>query len=292
MSFFPRTLAISIAWLVLCFSATAAAQGEDPNYERMLELSDEATREVLDGNFEAGAITFRAAYRAYADPVLLKNEMIAWYRAGDCRSALAPVRDFLKSDQALPEDLADVRTVERDCHLNLAEEALNDDDLPLANYHLGELERLHLSTESSERLTRLQAQRDALAPEAPVASVGGFDFAPTPLAWAFLGGGSATAITGISLHIIALQRQSELDALSRSEDPADAERLIIRRRAWSDYQRSARWMVPTLYTLSAAALGAGVYLSIVDRRSEDAQALRLTPVLGPGLSGASLQLLF
>ncbi|RVU44772.1 hypothetical protein EA187_09535 [Lujinxingia sediminis] len=291
----PRTIALAMLVLITLFGTPALAQDdESPEYQRMLQLSDEATIAVLDGNFEAGAITFRAAYRAYPDPVLLKNEMIAWYRAGDCHSALPPARNFLQSEKALPEDIADVRTVERDCHLQLGEEALKDDDLALADYHLDRLGALELPAESEQRLDALRTQYAArvLTNSDPInrSEDAGWSPPPTP-ALALFGGGAAGAITGLSLHIIALQRQNELNSLSNSTDPNDARRLRQRRAAWDGYQRASRWLVPTLYTLSAAAIGAGIYITLTETSgdaSARAHAVTFAPVLRTGFAGAHL----
>lgn len=288
-----RALTLGALVLILMSPAPRAfAQSEDSaDYERMLELSDEATSEVLDGNFEAGAIKFRAAYRAFPDPVLLKNEMIAWYRAGDCRSALPPARNFLQSDEALPDDVADVRTVERDCHIQLTEEAFETGDLTLVDYHLRQLDPLELPAEAQERVDALRHQRHALAPahppvvetpqSAPAAS-------PSPLAWGLFGGGAAGAITGLGLHIVALQRQSELRELSESTAPADGQFLLERRASWDGYQRTTRWLVPTLYTLSAAAIGTGLYFTFIHTPEPESAALRWTPSVAPGYAGAHI----
>ncbi|TXD38333.1 hypothetical protein FRC98_05410 [Lujinxingia vulgaris] len=284
-----------LALLTLCSAQALAQDPESPEYQRMLQLSDEATTAVLDGDFETGAITFRAAFRAYPDPVLLKNEMIAWYRAGDCHSALPPARSFLRSEKALPEDIADVRTVERDCHLQLTEEALAADDIALASYHLDRLEGLELPADSQQRLNELRAQYQRKAPPKPepVACPDDTGWSvPPPRALAFFGGGLAGAITGASLHIVALQRQDELDALSTSDDPNDARRLRQRRAAWDGYLRTSRWLVPTMYTLSAAAIATGVYLTLTDdapgEEDSSERALRFAPTLGPDFGGAHI----
>lgn len=290
----PLICLAAVTLLTFCSAQALAQDEESPEYQRMLQLSDEATTAVLDGNFETGAITFRAAYRAYPDPVLLKNEMIAWYRAGDCHSALPPARSFLQSEKALPEDIADVRTVERDCHLQLGEEALQSEDLALAGYHLDRLDTLELPAESEQRLAALRTRYDAQIPPPPAPLECPDDTgwsAPPPRALALLGGGTAGALTGLGLHIVALQRQDELDTLSNSTDPNDARRLRQRRDAWDGYQRTTRWLVPTLYTLSAAAIGAGIYLTLTappDSPPDGTHALRLGPALFPGFGGAQL----
>ncbi len=289
-----RLTLLLVAAAALLLMPTAAAADDDA-YQEMLQLSRAAADAVDDGNFELGAVKFRQAFDAHPDPVLLNNEMIAWYRADDCHNALVPARTFLdlygQNEEDIDEsDRRNVRTVTIECHLQLAERALDDDDLILANYHLDMVSPKDHDDDEQQRYTALRDDLSAhpdfdAAPsdDTPSAAASPGDGSSSQhFAWGQIAGGVALAGIGLSMHTVALSRQSQLQSLAEE----DASLFEERRSDWSDYQNTARWMVPTLYVLSAAAIGSGTYFLLRDESGPGLSSI--SPAIGPDHTGLTL----
>lgn len=281
MAFFMRFLSALLCTL-LFFSPVAvfAEAGVDEDYERMLELSDEATDAVISGEFALGAVRFRQAYQAFPDPILLKNEMIAWYRAGDCGSALPPAQAFLRTDDVQPEDQSDVETVQVECHLLLAQGAIDEGSPALASHHLDGLEPLELDDEAQARRLALRSELDRITPApADQGAMNVIDSGNRDRGWMQVVAGVAVIGVGLSLHTVALDRQAQLRQFADSEAPTDG--LILQRRQedWGSFQRTTRWLIPTLYIVGAGAVGSGVYSLL--RSSKSDSEMSLLPSLSP-----------
>lgn len=290
---------LSMLALVVALPVTSAADespddsDDDEAYQEMLDLSNAAADAVAADNFEIGAVKFRQAYDSYADPVLLNNEMIAWYRADDCRNALVPARAYLEQydqegDDVSPDDRRNIETVMIDCHLELAEEALDDDNAVLANYHLDMLSDAEPEDDDRQRYDNLREDLEQQADDQPVATAASTSpdtssgWSDTHLGWTQIAGGIAAAGIGLSMHTVALSRQSHLRDLS--ED--DPDRFETLQDDWSGYQNTARWVVPSLYLVGAAAIGSGTYFLLRDSEDDD---LTVSPTVAPGETGLSLE---
>lgn len=283
---------IVVALLVLLVPLVAVA---DDAYEEMIDLSNEAADAVADGRFEIGAVKFRQAYETYPDPILLNNEMIAWYRADDCQNALPPARQFLETEGLEPEDREDVESVQIQCHLRLAENALEEQNAVLTSYHLDSLEPLDLDADSqAEHAALREAMEQRFGPTDEPATATAVQPAPASSSqtrsWAQISGGIAVTGVGIALHAVALSRQSELRSLADSTNPADAQRLEQRKADWGGFQSTARWAVPALYTVGGVAIGSGVFFLMRDRSSGDAHtdSVAVSPDVGTDRVGLSL----
>lgn len=275
--------------LIVFFPLAVSAEDRDEEaYEEMLDLSNAAADAVGEGHFELGAIKFRQAYATYPDPILLNNEMIAWYRADDCRSALPPARQFMASEGLEPEDRGDVEAVQIQCHLKLAGEALDEEDAMLASHHLDALEALPLEGEDQESYQSFRHRLDEQSPSVDHDATAYEeleidDRSSNSLTWAQISGGIAVTGVGLALHSVALSRQSQLRELA---DAGDAERLGERQESWGSYQSTARWAVPTMYTVGGLAIGSGIFLLMRDQTLADLFAL--TPSISDERVGVSL----
>ncbi len=280
-----RIVAVVIALVTLGMPLVATADenpGDEDDYEAMLDLSNAAADAVADGQFAIGAVKFRQAYERYADPILLNNEMIAWYRGDDCNNALRPADRFLeleRTEEIDPQDRENVRTVLVECHLRLAEQALQRDDLVLATYHLDTLSPIERDDEKQEQYDELRARLDQREPEDEADDVASAP-AQTPtttnhLGWGQIAGGIALAGIGLSMHTVALNRQSELRRLADDAETHDGAAALFedRRSEWAGFQNTARWMVPTFYVLGAAAIGSGAYFLWQDPLGDDPVAV-------------------
>lgn len=290
------SISLVASLFILVFPLAALAQSDDDaddeSYREMIDLSNAAADAVADGNFEIGAVKFRQAYDSYPDPILLNNEMIAWYRAGDCQKALPPAQLFLETgdpeeDDIDSQDRNDVETVLIECHLELADDALDDDNAVLATYHLDTLSPLERTDDEQKSYETLRA---ALA-EVDDEHVEDQSVAPAPAAaassqhfgWMQIAGGIALAGVGLSLHTVALTRQSQLESLA---DAGESDLLADRQEQWGGFQRTTRWAVPTLYALGATAVGSGIYFLM--RPSAADESVALTPQISTEQAGLSL----
>lgn len=291
-----------ILWLSIVISSAGVgsialaeqSEEQDPSqeevYEEMLRLSDEATEAVLDGQFEIAAVRFRQAYRSYPEPVLLKNEMISWYRAGDCRSALPPARAFLQTDDVEPQDREDVATVELNCHLDLATAALDEENLILATYYLDILTTLANTARSLERYDAMRERLNAMLPppeEIEVVVPAEEGLSRRDLGWIQVVGGLASIGTGAVIHGVALDRQQQLREFANSNDPAEIEIFRRREDEWGNFQRVSSWLVPTFYILGGVAAGSGAYF-LVTSENQDRQ-ITITPEASSSQVGFRLQ---
>ena len=276
-----------IALALVSMAPLVAVADEDDDYEKMLDLSTEAAEAVADGHYELGAIKFRQAYATYPDPILLNNEMIAWYRADDCQNALAPARKFLQSEGLEPEDRQDVQAVRVRCKLRLASQAVEEQDPFLAAYPLDNLEGLQLDEEEQQTYHALRQtlgddlgigdQKDVTT-GAPTAS-------SNTLWWSQIAGGIALTGIGMTMHGVALARQSALRSMTESQDAA---LLDERREEWASFQNTARWAVPTLYIAGGLTIGSGVFFLMRNRSEGQDPDLALSPVMDSEQLGLSL----
>ena len=271
-------------------TTSARTTGGESPYETMLRLSDEATDAVLSQQYEIGAVKFRLAYAAYPDPILLKNEMISWYRAGDCRSALPPAQAFLLSDEVEPQDRIDVATVELECYLNLADAALDQEELILAAFYLDTLETMANTAASLQRYDVMRERLDALTPreELPFLEEEPSLLSRRDLGWLQITGGFALAGVGAALHSVALDRQAQLREFAVSENPQDAQLFHLRQQEWGAYQRTTAWVVPTLYILGGIAFGSGVIFISTADSSPPVRELTIAPEISSRSVGVQL----
>ncbi|MFU8804209.1 MAG: hypothetical protein ACNA8W_10400 [Bradymonadaceae bacterium] len=287
------TAAFTLSLLLLCTSTVFA---DDVARQRMLELSDEATQAVIDGQFEEAAFTFRQAYETYPDPVLLKNEMIAWFRAGNCLGALPAGSAYLNSGDVTDSDRQDVNKVQVTCIVRLADEALTAGHPEEAELLLEDLQGLTLTATEDEEVRSLRgliAEARAPVEEPPPIAVDDDEPAAFPLSdqtmgWALAGTGSALVVGALVYHLKILGEQREL------REPGSQEEFLSLQEKYDKPHNRARVLVPTLYVLGAAALGGGAYFLMKDAPPQDQPTGRvhLTPCLGPGHAGASLHMNF
>lgn len=290
MSFDTRISIIASSLLLLTISPALAGAQENypaddlassPAYQQMLDLSDEATEAVLNGDFEIGAVKFRIAYRTFPDPILLKNEMIAWFRAEDCLSALPPAADFLESDDVQPKDREDVQTVQTQCHLQLAEDAIAELNPLLATHHLEAIAELPRDKEAERRYRKARHELDGLpirlAPPDAHSSSSAASSRTQTLGWAQIATGLAMGGAGLAVHSVYLDRKGQLAQFERSERPEAQLLYITREKEWQSFLATGRWAIPTLYTLSALTIGSGIFF--LTRQHTDAASF--TPSAGP-----------
>ncbi|MEM1348218.1 MAG: hypothetical protein AAGI01_06680 [Myxococcota bacterium] len=112
----------------------------------MLEMSERAEAAFNAGEHERAAQLFAEAYRISPDRVLIKNEMIAWYKAKRCDEALRTGDEFLRRTPVNPKeevdrlDRRDAMTVVAKCQIEFAQAAIERDELEEASARLEKAE--------------------------------------------------------------------------------------------------------------------------------------------------------
>ena len=244
--------------LVCTTSATAYAQEETPQ-ERMHTLNEKGFGAFRAGDHASAARYFRQAHDIYPDPNLLKNESIAWFKAGDCDRAKRAAADFLVADNTASQDRDDARQLIATCSLREVRSAYIAQDYARANMLMGVVREQDLDDEGKREQRELRTKIDeALARQARVASTEP-DAAPPgarrdALGKVLLGTGGALLLGGILYHSVAWQSGRELKEISASGGSAVRYNVLARRLD------RARVVVPTLYALGAASTGVGAYL--------------------------------
>ncbi len=248
--------------------------------QQMLELSNEAAAAVERGDHRIGAAQFRLAYEIYPDPILLNNELVAWYRSGDCPAALNAAEAVLSTDELDDDDKVNARAVDISCHLQMAQKAIDDDQGALARDFLHHLSDRDLDEDDRQTYDELVAASDDLDPAGPDPHS-----SSARAAWLQIVGGVAITGVGLGMHSVALDRQSQLEDLSNT---AGQQQLFeTRRDDWASSQSRARWMVPTLYGVGALAIGSGIYF--LRRDTSLPQLFGLQPTFGEDQLGMTLR---
>ncbi|RVU43565.1 hypothetical protein EA187_12115 [Lujinxingia sediminis] len=293
-----RIAALALGWSLVMVSSTTAWAQEGDAHQEMLRLSAEAQEQYDAGQLQEAADTYREAYAAYPQPILLKNEMIARYLIEDCDRSMELAQGFEASGEATAEDELDLAAVYADCSLVLASASLEAGELEEARQQLT-LGESHWDEELAgegealwERLGRAQTEREAQAQSLAASSAASSAIeAPPEVGGAPVGGwvltaGGVVGIVGASAWYLSSRGDVEelQEVAAEGIDRARYEEL-------SDSVATARWGVPTLYALSGLATVGGI-LWVVMQSSDEAPALTVMPEVGPQSAGARLRLRF
>lgn len=289
-----RAAALALGWSLVMAASTPAWAQEGDAYQEMLRMSAEAQEQYDAGQLGEAADTYREAYAAYPQPILLKNEMIARYLLEDCERSVELAQGFEASGEATAEDELDIAAVYADCSLVLAEASLDAGQLDAAREQL-KMGEAHWDASMAvegealwDRLGKAQAEREveaqgaaaSAAIEAPPRVDG-----PPVGGWALTAGGVVGLVGASAWYLSSRGRFEELEQVAaEGTDRARYEEL-------SASVSTARWGVPTLYAVSGLATVGGV-LWVVMQSSDEAPALTVTPEVGAGSAGARLRLRF
>lgn len=277
----------------MLFGFPSAAFAQDDS-ERMIELNEEGFKAFSEERFEDAARAFEEAYEASPDPVLRKNEAIAWFKAGRCTDALTAANAFLLAENTQVQDKKEVRSVVANCKVGLAREALKAGSYDLAETMLAEAESLEPDDYARDQIgivrVEIATARSASQEEAEVV-VEDQDEGMDPgtvqtIGWVLSGTGIAITVTAIAYHIMALLDQSELEDISN--DGGDRKRF----NELQDSIGTARWAVPTLYVVGLVTGGAGATILLLNHRGESSPAAADLGMTLPLAIGPAFQISF
>jgi tetratricopeptide (TPR) repeat protein len=279
------------------------ADDEDADsYQEMLRLSAEGNEHFNAGRFQEAAEVYAAAYDAYPQPILLKNQMITRYLIEECEKAIELGEAFLEAgDGGTDEDQEDVEAVFGECSLDLASEARDDDDWRQVRRWLefGEpyFYDVGLRDESEELRAELEEQsRDDVAGVDDIDDVADAELDVTTIAgWSLVSTGVASLAGATIWYARSESQVRALDEMAR-----DVENGEVPQSTFDDAQESAnrnfaraRWAVPTLYGVGAVATLAGVGLLVWPMiQGDEGGSASIQPIFDGDRAGALFTLTF
>lgn len=271
------------------------------SYQEMLRLSAEGNELYEAGKLEEAAQTYNAAYQAYPQAILLKNEMITRYLIEECETAIELGGQFLETGDGSAEDRDDVEAVLAECSLDLAEAALADDELDETARWLDHGEPYFAEADLAEDAREVRAGLDEkiadddeeMAVEPPPEDSG--------MDMKTIGGLSLTGVGAVTLgsalvwHLRWESRHSDLEELRNQadDDPSMVSDFESEQADAQDSYDRVRWAVPTLYGVGFAATAAGIALLVLPSSDDGGESSAMIhPVVSGDGAGAAFTLSF
>lgn len=259
------------------------ADEDEEDHQRMLELSAEGNELYEAGQFEEAAGIYQQAWEAYNEPILLKNQMITRYLIEECERAIELGEQFLETGEASDEDKEDVEAVFGECSLDLAEEAVADEQWIDADEWLEFGEPYLFEAQLEREADELRARIDEEAPASEVEDVEDPAMSTREIAgWSIGGAGAATLLGAGIWHVRWERAQGRVDEMSDEE-----------LREHNERYDTIRWAVPMMYGigLTAGLTGAGMLLWPRIAGDDEASAY-IGPDVGTDRAGAMLRISF
>lgn len=257
--------------------ADDVAQEDEDAYEKMLQLSAEGEQLYEAGNFSEAAEIYQAAWDAYPQPILLKNQMITRYLIDQCETAVELGQQFLDTGEDSAQDREDVEAVFGECSLELAEAAMDDEEWLEAEDWLDFGEPYLFEDQLRADADELRAELDEqIAGDDSIEHIDDPGMSSRELAgWSSVGVGAATLLSAGIWHW-SWERQV-------AEDPAAVE----------ERYSTVSWAIPTTYAIggTAAAVGAGLLLWPALTGGDDSRAM-IHPQLSHDRAGAVFSVTF
>lgn len=312
--------------VVLVMASSSSALAQDDSRGQMLALTQEGSAAFQEERFEDAALKFERAYEAYPDENLLKNAMVAWFKAGKCDRAIPSGERYIQvGKKVTPQDRSDVKTVLMECELKTAQGKLEFGKLDEAEDALDRAQASGPDEAFAPRIAalrqRIAAKREELAPDAaPVER----SVAVRPAAgeddsvdWIPVAG-YASLGTGVVLlgawvpYFISVKSQNdafeeqidsssdgELDSCVRisadqlaCSDPGDERRINENAERIDNYRTWGTVMWVGGAALAATGSGLLLYHYFLREPEAHAAGLTLQPELGPDRVGVRLHLRF
>lgn len=285
MSVFSTSLRFLLVAAVTVTSLPAYAQDTD---DRAYELATEGAKLFGAGDYREAARRFEEAYSLLKDSVLLKNQIVSLYKAGDCGNALDLAYQYdISYRDAPPTDREDVRKVRVDCNLLAAETALEYGKLDVADESLQRAKSIGFQGEEEKRYTDLNTQLTSKRQPKTVEPIEAED----PNGWRPIVGwslsGVGLAVVGITAGFQYSDYQKGLDLGCASTPCGTEDRVEYDNLKDNGTTYAIGYGIGGVMLVSGAGLL--VYHYMIDTEEE---AVVITPTLGSSAVGASLQFKF
>ncbi len=284
MSVFSTSLRFLLAAALTVASLPAYAQDTD---DRAYELATEGAKLFGAGDYREAARRFEEAYSLLKDSVLLKNQIVSLYKAGDCGNALDLAYQYdISYRDAPPTDREDVRKVRVDCNLSAAGTALEYGKLDVADESLQRAKSIGFQGEEEKRYTDLSAQLTSKRQPKTIEPVEVED----PNSWRPIVGWS---LSGVGLAVVGITAGLQYSDYQRGVELGCATKVCTTERAEYDDLKDNGTTYAIGYGIGGAMLAGGagllIYHYMVDT---DEEAVVIAPTLGSSAVGASLQFKF
>jgi tetratricopeptide (TPR) repeat protein len=266
-------------------SLPAYAQDSD---DRAYELATEGAKLFGAGDYREAARRFEEAYSLLKDSVLLKNQIVSLYKAGDCGSALDLAYQYdISYRDAPPTDREDVRKVRVDCNLLAAETALEYGKLDVVDESLQRAKAIGVQGDEEKRYRALNDQLTIKRQPKPVAPI---EEVEDPNSWRPIVGWS---LSGVGLAVVGITGVLQYGDYQRGIELGCATKICTTERPEYDELKNNGTTYAIGYGIGGVMLvsGAGllVYHYLIDT---DEKTVLLAPTLGSSAVGASLQFKF
>lgn len=233
---------VAFVLLTLCASSHAFAQEDAATMNR---LNEEGFIEFRAGRYQEAAARFRAAYEAFPDPNLRKNEAVAWFKAGQCDQAIPAANSFLMAAEAGDADRLEARSILANCRVEMARAAIKSENLDLAETLLDEAESLEPDQYAKDQVAIARVELS----ERRSGHRGQAGARPSVAGWVLVASGAA--VVGGTLAYWGLSASDR----KVSEDPLHPDHERASKRA-----RTSRWLVPVGLVGGGVFTGIGIYL--------------------------------
>ena len=203
-------------------------------FAQEVENENEKEDSVLDANtaFEAGkfreaAEGYAKAFLFYKDYTLKKNEMVAWFKNGNCSPALeAADLYFENSDNITESDRVDVKSIRVRCELVSAKKSLNLGNLDGCELHLNKAEQIISSDElppvkgSDEfrEIVQIRIEIEILKKNSALDPISPKE--PNYLGPIVVGAGVVVGATGLALILTSVSAESDLQCTTNVAQPS------------------------------------------------------------------------
>lgn len=267
----------------------AFAQSAD---DRAYDLATEGAELFEKGQYRDAARKFEEAYGFVKDSVLLKNQVVSLYKAGDCPVALDLAYTYDISFRDAPaQDKEDVRKVRIDCNLMAAETAIGYGKLDVADKSLKQAAAIGLQGDEQARHDALRAKVEEMSgADDPVDPQHGPVTGDDPSSWKPVTGwalvGTGAVIAGVSgiLHAGDRSRYDELDCQNRMCTPDE----IQETNDLADGEFV--WVIG--YGVGGAMMLGGAGLLVHHYMLSEDTDVAVIPQIGPGSAGAAFHMRF
>ena len=229
-----------------------------------------------NGKYRASAESYAEAFRFYKDYNLKKNEMIAWFKSGNCEPAVDAANLYLKRGKGINDaDRTDVKSVRVRCELVFAKKSLHLGNTDRCESHLNLAEEIIAADtfaplQGSEESHEIEVVRKKLrlfkkdkTIEAPKKE----EEQGSYLGPILVGSGALLSIGGIALILSSLSAETDLQCNKNIVNPSCDNPKEITEKNYNEQlssiktQNAIGWVTTIL---GAAVIGTGTYLWLED----------------------------
>ena len=264
------TKLLFFALVALLWASPAFAQD---SLDKAVGVANEASQLFQAEDYVGAAQKFKEAYALYPDITLLKNQIVAYYRAGLCKEVIQYGKDYQTNEASQSvSDREDVRFMRVECLYRAAYAAYQANDIAQAETEISTARSIGIKNDDEvakfrklEDLIEKRKNPDVQTETpSPAAASSGTEVLPI-VGWSLAGVGAAGLVVSGILHLTYfLDYSDQSDEFKRIEADAlrdgDNETYVQNRADWDqafdDTDSKIGGLTP-IYAVSGAFLAAG-----------------------------------